>query len=151
MYPTSNRHGLVGLQYLAGDITGDDNRCVAMLQAFKEATKDYSTPPEKILSRDLTARISSYVSFLIECRPLSFVLLTYGSSSIEDNELRLVPGDELRLQYSGDTAHPAWMSVGHVIKLTAQEEVALELRASQGASVLILFGRVRVLIGCKLQ
>ncbi|KAI3689592.1 hypothetical protein L2E82_47554 [Cichorium intybus] len=50
----------------------------------------------------------------------------------EDNELRLVPGDELRLRYSGDAAHPAWQSVGHVIKLTAQEEVALELRASQG-------------------
>ncbi|XP_020703391.1 regulator of nonsense transcripts 1 homolog isoform X2 [Dendrobium catenatum] len=49
----------------------------------------------------------------------------------EDNELRLVPGDELRLRYSGDAAHPAWQSVGH-IKLTAQEEVALELRASQG-------------------
>ncbi|KAG5248947.1 regulator of nonsense transcript [Salix suchowensis] len=53
----------------------------------------------------------------------------------EDNELRLVPGDELRLRYSGDAAHPAWHSVGHVIKLTAQEEVALELRASQGAPV----------------
>ncbi|XP_042412490.1 regulator of nonsense transcripts 1 homolog isoform X1 [Zingiber officinale] len=53
----------------------------------------------------------------------------------EDNELRLVPGDELRLRYSGDTAHPAWQSVGHVIKLTAQEEVALELRASQGVPV----------------
>ncbi|XP_039134628.1 regulator of nonsense transcripts 1 homolog isoform X1 [Dioscorea cayenensis subsp. rotundata] len=53
----------------------------------------------------------------------------------EDNELRLVPGDELRLRYSGDGAHPAWQSVGHVIKLTAQEEVALELRASQGVPV----------------
>ncbi|ONK58988.1 uncharacterized protein A4U43_C08F1810 [Asparagus officinalis] len=53
----------------------------------------------------------------------------------EDNELRLVPGDELRLRYSGDTAHPAWQSVGHVIKLTAQEEVALELRANQGVPV----------------
>ncbi|KAI8530193.1 hypothetical protein RHMOL_Rhmol11G0036700 [Rhododendron molle] len=53
----------------------------------------------------------------------------------EDNELRLVPGDELRLRYSGDAAHPAWHSVGHVIKLTAQEEVALELRASQGFPV----------------
>ncbi|GFZ00872.1 RNA helicase [Actinidia rufa] len=52
----------------------------------------------------------------------------------EDNELRLVPGDELRLRYSGDAAHPAWQSVGHVIKLTAQEEVALELRASQSTS-----------------
>ncbi|XP_059643144.1 regulator of nonsense transcripts 1 homolog [Cornus florida] len=53
----------------------------------------------------------------------------------EDNELRLVPGDELRLRYSGDAAHPAWQSVGHVIKLTTQEEVALELRASQGVPV----------------
>ncbi|VAH45772.1 unnamed protein product [Triticum turgidum subsp. durum] len=53
----------------------------------------------------------------------------------EDNELRLVPGDELRLRYSGGTSHPAWQSVGHVIKLTAQEEVALELRASQGVPV----------------
>ncbi|GAB2296615.1 Regulator of nonsense transcripts 1-like protein [Dionaea muscipula] len=53
----------------------------------------------------------------------------------EDNELRLVPGDELRLKYSGDAEHPAWQSVGHVIKLTALEEVALELRASQGVPV----------------
>ncbi|CAM8880901.1 unnamed protein product [Rhodiola kirilowii] len=53
----------------------------------------------------------------------------------EDNELRLVPGDELRLRYSGDALHPSWHSVGHVIKLTAQEEVALELRASQGVPV----------------
>nr|XP_016497847.1 PREDICTED: regulator of nonsense transcripts 1 homolog [Nicotiana tabacum]XP_016497848.1 PREDICTED: regulator of nonsense transcripts 1 homolog [Nicotiana tabacum] len=58
----------------------------------------------------------------------------------EDNELRLVPGDELRLRYSGDAAHPAWQSVGHVIKLTAQEEVALELRASQGVPVDVTHG-----------
>ncbi|KAL5724267.1 Regulator of nonsense transcripts 1-like protein [Ranunculus cassubicifolius] len=58
----------------------------------------------------------------------------------EDNELRLVPGDELRLRYSGDAAHPAWQSVGHVIKLTPQEEVALELRASQGVPVDVLHG-----------
>jgi regulator of nonsense transcripts 1 len=57
----------------------------------------------------------------------------------EDNELRLVPGDELRLRYSGDAAHPAWQSVGH-IKLTAQEEVALELRASQGVPVDVVHG-----------
>ncbi|KAL6135412.1 hypothetical protein ACLB2K_067640 [Fragaria x ananassa] len=61
----------VGLQYLTGDISGGNARCIAMLQAFQEAIKDYSTPPEKNLSRDLTAKISSYVSFLIECRPLS--------------------------------------------------------------------------------
>ncbi|CAK7349790.1 unnamed protein product [Dovyalis caffra] len=61
----------VGLQYLAGDISGGNARCIAMLQAFQEVIKDYSTPPAKSLSRDLTAKISSYVSFLIECRPLS--------------------------------------------------------------------------------
>ncbi|KAK9272239.1 hypothetical protein L1049_002610 [Liquidambar formosana] len=61
----------VGLQYLAGDISGGNARCIAMLQAFQEAIKDYSTPPEKALVRDLTARISSFVSFFSECRPLS--------------------------------------------------------------------------------
>lgn len=61
----------VGLQYLSGNITGGNARCIAMLLAFREAIKDYSTPPEKVLVRDLTAKIGNYVSFLIECRPLS--------------------------------------------------------------------------------
>ncbi|XP_028805852.1 translation initiation factor eIF-2B subunit delta [Neltuma alba] len=61
----------VGLQYLSGDISGGNARCIAMLQAFQEVIKDYRVPPEKALARDLTAKISSYVSFLIECRPLS--------------------------------------------------------------------------------
>ncbi|KAG2276577.1 hypothetical protein Bca52824_059132 [Brassica carinata] len=47
----------------------------------------------------------------------------------KENKLRLVLGDELRLRYSGDAAHPAWNSVGRV--LTAQEEVSLELRDNQ--------------------
>ncbi|KAF5747443.1 translation initiation factor eIF-2B subunit delta [Tripterygium wilfordii] len=61
----------VGLQYLSGDICGGNARCVAMLQAFQEVIKDYSTPSEKTLSRDLTAKVSCYVSFFIQCRPLS--------------------------------------------------------------------------------
>ncbi|KAL2329710.1 hypothetical protein Fmac_017291 [Flemingia macrophylla] len=61
----------VGLQYLSGDISGGNARCISMLQAFQEAIKDYSVPSEKTLVRDLTAKISSYVSFLIECRPIS--------------------------------------------------------------------------------
>lgn len=60
-----------GLQYLSGDICGGNARCITMLQAFKEAITDYSTPPEKVLGRDLTSKISSYVSFMNECRPLS--------------------------------------------------------------------------------
>lgn len=61
----------VGIQYLAGDLAGSNARCVAMLQAFREAIRDYSTPPGKTLSRDLTAKVSIFVSFLNECRPLS--------------------------------------------------------------------------------
>lgn len=61
----------VGLQYLAGEISGGNGRCIAMLKSFEEVIRDYSTPREKTLSRDLTAKISSYVSFFTECRPLS--------------------------------------------------------------------------------
>ncbi|ONK65152.1 uncharacterized protein A4U43_C07F34230 [Asparagus officinalis] len=61
----------VGLQYLSGDISGGNARCIAMLLAFREAIKDYSTPAKKLFIRDLTAKINSYVSFFTECRPLS--------------------------------------------------------------------------------
>ncbi|XP_073279807.1 translation initiation factor eIF2B subunit delta-like [Primulina huaijiensis] len=61
----------VGLRYLDGDISGGNARCVTMLLAFQEAIKDYYTPPEKALIRDLTTKINGYISFLIECRPLS--------------------------------------------------------------------------------
>ncbi|KAK9067490.1 hypothetical protein SSX86_014820 [Deinandra increscens subsp. villosa] len=61
----------VGLRYLTGDISGGNARCIAMLQAFQESIMDYSTPPGKALDRDLPAKINSYISFLIECRPLS--------------------------------------------------------------------------------
>ncbi|KAK7327640.1 hypothetical protein VNO77_21724 [Canavalia gladiata] len=61
----------VGLHYLARDVSGGNARCIEMLRAFQEAIMDYSTPPEKVLIRDLTSKISSYVSFFNECRPLS--------------------------------------------------------------------------------
>ncbi|CAK8534360.1 unnamed protein product [Lathyrus sativus] len=61
----------VGLRYMAGDISGVNARCIEMLKALQEAIIDYSTPPEKVLIRDLTAKISSYISFISECRPLS--------------------------------------------------------------------------------
>mmetsp|Transcript_50845 Transcript_50845/g.135731 ORF Transcript_50845/g.135731 Transcript_50845/m.135731 type:complete len:1079 (-) Transcript_50845:507-3743(-) len=56
----------------------------------------------------------------------------------EDNEARLVPGDELRLRlnssaYSnmGGENEQGWSAVGHVSKITPNEEVALELRGPQ--------------------
>ncbi|XP_057421961.1 uncharacterized protein LOC130715846 isoform X2 [Lotus japonicus] len=61
----------VGLRYLTGDIVGGNARCIAMLRAFQDAIKDYSTPQDKTLIRDLTSKINSYISFFTECRPLS--------------------------------------------------------------------------------
>ncbi|CAA2999101.1 translation initiation factor eIF-2B subunit delta-like isoform X1 [Olea europaea subsp. europaea] len=61
----------VGLRFLTGDISGGNARCIAMLQAFQESIKDYFTPMEKELTRDLPTKINGYVSFLIQCRPLS--------------------------------------------------------------------------------
>lgn len=61
----------VGLRYLVGDISGGNARCIAMLHAFKDAIRDYSTPGEKVLSMYLISKVSSYVSFLNECRPIS--------------------------------------------------------------------------------
>src|SRR5690606_8288689 len=50
-------------------------------------------------------------------------------------ELRLVPGDELRLRYAGDAKHQPWSCVGHVIRLNTNEEVALELRSNHNVPV----------------
>jgi regulator of nonsense transcripts 1 len=58
-----------------------------------------------------------------------------------DTELRLVPGDELRLRYAGDAVNPPWQCVGHVIKLhqTQIDEVALELRSNQGVPINVTY------------
>lgn len=43
----------------------------------------------------------------------------------EDNDLRLVAGDELKLKHVGLN----WESTGHIVKLTSNEEVALEIHS----------------------
>ncbi|CAN1126202.1 Translation initiation factor eIF-2B subunit delta [Linum perenne] len=65
----------VGFQYVSGDVSGSNGRCIAMLQAFQELIKDYSVPPGKALARDLTSKISRNVSFLTQCRPLSISMV----------------------------------------------------------------------------
>ena len=53
-------------------------------------------------------------------------LLAYFYFTRDDNELRLVPGDELRLRYNRDGIN--WDGIGHVIKFNQEEEVVLELK-----------------------
>ncbi|KAL9655597.1 hypothetical protein ABK040_002261 [Willaertia magna] len=57
-------------------------------------------------------------------------LLAYFYFTRDDNELRLVPGDELRLRYNRDGYN--WEGIGHVVRFTNEEEVVLELKKKNG-------------------
>lgn len=64
--------------------------------------------------------------------------IAYFHFTKEDSEARLVPGDELRLRLNSsayanlaNADETGWNAVGHVSKITANEEVALELRGPQ--------------------
>lgn len=61
----------LGLQYSQGIIAGSNARSVALLHAFKQVIRDYTTPPNEELSRDLVNKLKPYISFLNQCRPLS--------------------------------------------------------------------------------
>lgn len=61
---------------------------------------------------------------------LSLSLCILHADDANRLELRLVPGDELQLKHPGDASHPAWGCVGHVVRLTANEEVAVEMRSN---------------------
>jgi len=64
--------------------------------------------------------------------------IAYFHFTKEDTEARLAPGDELRLRLNSSayadlsgSDEAGWSAVGHVSKITANEEVALELRGGQ--------------------
>ncbi|XP_072410592.1 translation initiation factor eIF2B subunit delta isoform X1 [Chiloscyllium punctatum] len=61
----------LGLQYSQGIIVGSNARCIALLHAFKQVIRDYSTPPNEELSRDLVNKLKPDISFLNQCRSLS--------------------------------------------------------------------------------
>lgn len=47
-----------------------------------------------------------------------------------ESEFRMISGDELLLRHPGDESHPPWQASGSVVRLTASEEVGIELKAS---------------------
>ncbi|XP_060947202.1 translation initiation factor eIF-2B subunit delta [Limanda limanda] len=61
----------LGLQYSQGIVAGSNARSVALLHAFKQVIRDYTTPPNEELSRDLVSKLKPYISFVNQCRPLS--------------------------------------------------------------------------------
>lgn len=62
----------LGFQFSSYEITGSTARCVAMLNAFKEAIQQYTTPKGTSLARHMTAHhLSPQIEYLKSCRPLS--------------------------------------------------------------------------------
>ena len=58
-------------------------------------------------------------------------LVIFRFNKRDDTELRAVPGDELLLKYDADTAgNKAWQAVGTIIKISASEEITLEIRGT---------------------
>jgi len=48
----------------------------------------------------------------------------------EGDNVRLVPGDELKLKFE-ENGTTKWKSRGHIVRITASEEIALELKNSK--------------------
>jgi translation initiation factor eIF-2B subunit delta len=61
----------LGLHYASGAVSGGAARAAALLAALRCVVADYTTPPGKVLARDLTGVVNGAVAFLVECRPLS--------------------------------------------------------------------------------
>ena len=63
-------------------------------------------------------------------------ITAYFSMAKNDGDLRLMPGDELRLRYLGDLQKP-WSGVGHVLKVpdNSGDEIGIELKSNQGAPI----------------
>lgn len=57
--------------------------------------------------------------------------LAYFYFSKDSTELRLMPGDELRLKHPAPNGGAPWESTGSVIRLDATEEVCLEMKTTQ--------------------
>jgi len=59
----------------------------------------------------------------------------------DEADLRLATGDELLLKYAADAAgNAAWQSTGTIVKLSASDEITLELRSAHGAPLDQTFG-----------
>ena len=52
-----------------------------------------------------------------------------------ESDIRLVSGDELLLKHPGDATRAPWQSTGTVVRLSATEEVGIELRSGGDAPI----------------
>lgn len=61
----------LGFRYAHGVISGSNARCLALLGALREFVRDYETPSDRVMSRDLDSKLKPQIQFIKTCRPLS--------------------------------------------------------------------------------
>ena len=57
--------------------------------------------------------------------------LAYFMFPNEGDNVRLVPGDELKIKCGSENGQPIWKQRGHIVKITSTEEICLELKSSK--------------------
>ena len=57
--------------------------------------------------------------------------LAYFMFPNEGDNVRLVPGDELKIKCGSENGLPIWKQRGHIVKITSTEEICLELKNSK--------------------
>ncbi|KAL8124148.1 hypothetical protein AgCh_011963 [Apium graveolens] len=137
-----------GLQYLSGDIIGGNARCIAMLQAFQEALEDYSAPSEKSITRDLIIKINGYISFLIECRPLSISMgnairflkahVTRLPSDISESEAKASISSDIDRFITEKIVLADKIIVGHAVAKIRDGDILLTYGASSVVEMILL-------------
>ena len=68
IHPAIIRLGLLYSQHL---IIGSNERCIALLEAFRQVIASYKVPPNAVLSRHLDGYLRPMINYLVQFRPLS--------------------------------------------------------------------------------
>ena len=88
----------LALRYSSGEVSGSNARCLAMLHAFKDVIRDYTTPQGTTLARNLSTYLSQQINYLVKARPLSVSMGTairYLKREISTRSIDK-PDDELK-------------------------------------------------------
>ena len=63
-----------GLRITNRQLEGSNQRCIAMLEAFKDFVKDFQEKKGSVFKVELDNALKAQINFLVTCRPLSFSL-----------------------------------------------------------------------------
>lgn len=119
-----------------------------MLQAFQKALEDYSAPSEKTINRDLITKINGYISFLIECRPLSISMgnairflkahVTRLPSDISESEAKASISSDIDRFITEKIVLADKIIVGHAVAKIRDGDVLLTYGSSSVVEMILL-------------